>query len=256
MLSRATAAALQAWVHAGGRLISEGCPGYFDDRGHVDPRQPGLGLDELLGARERYVEFTPDLLEGLTFQVGDTTAPGGVVLQAFEPTTGTAVGYYADGHVAAIDNLFGRGRTRLIGTLAGVGHHRRPGSGSRTFFADLLRWAEVRPFVRVGKPGVVARAPSDPAGESFLWVINHNRAQVDLDLELSPELGLVDALQVYWGEAIPSVHGRQVRVQLGGRDALVAGLRRAGTTHATSNPDASREMPSANATAGPNRNSP
>jgi beta-galactosidase len=32
--------------------------------------QPNLGLDELFGARESYVEFTPDLLEGLMFLLG------------------------------------------------------------------------------------------------------------------------------------------------------------------------------------------
>ena len=224
MLSRATVGALRAWVHAGGRLMTEGCPGYFDDRGHVDPRQPGLGLDEVLGARERYVEFTPDLLEELTFQLGDATAPGGMVMQVFEPTTGTAVGHYADGQIAAVDHNFGRGRTRLIGTLAGLGHYRHSGPGSRTLFADLLRWAEVHPLVRVGKQGVTARVHCDASGQSFLWVINHNRSPVDLDLELSPELGVVDALQVCWGEATPNLSGRRVRVQVGGRDGLVAGL--------------------------------
>ena len=64
MLSRATAERLRAWVEAGGTLIAEGCPGYFGDHGHVGTVQPNHGLDALFGARESYVEFTPDLLDG------------------------------------------------------------------------------------------------------------------------------------------------------------------------------------------------
>lgn len=46
-----------------------GLPGYFGDRGHVGEVQPNLGLDRLFGAREKYVEFAPDLLENLTLEV-------------------------------------------------------------------------------------------------------------------------------------------------------------------------------------------
>jgi len=52
MLAEASARALRAWVMAGGTLISEGCPAYFGDRGHVGPVQPNYGMDVLFGARE------------------------------------------------------------------------------------------------------------------------------------------------------------------------------------------------------------
>ena len=45
-----------------GTLVMEGCPGYFGDNGHVGVVQPNLGLDALFGAKEDYVEFTPDIL--------------------------------------------------------------------------------------------------------------------------------------------------------------------------------------------------
>jgi beta-galactosidase len=225
MLSSAAATALRSWVQAGGRLIAEGCPGYFGDRGHAGPSQPGLGLNELFGVRERYVEFTADLLDDLTFEIGGAHPPGGVVLQTYTPTTGVAVGHYADGQVAVVDNTFGLGRTRLIGTLAGVGHYRHPGLGSRALFADLQRWAGLRPRVRVGTPGVVARLHHDAAGASVLWIVNHNHEPVDVQLDLPPELGSLDAAHVYWGEPPTAIDGQRTRACVGGRDALVARLR-------------------------------
>jgi beta-galactosidase len=84
MLTRETADKLRGWVDAGGTLVSEGCPGYFGDRGHVGTVQPSLGLDELFGARESYVEFTPDLLEGLTFLLGPSAdLRSGIAIPSF-----------------------------------------------------------------------------------------------------------------------------------------------------------------------------
>ena len=93
MLSQETANKLNAWVDAGGTLVCEGCPGYFGDRGHVGTVQPNLGLDELFGVRESYVEFTQDLLDGLKLHVDDTPVGGGILLQACKLTTGTPIGW-------------------------------------------------------------------------------------------------------------------------------------------------------------------
>ena len=69
MLKKATADKLRDYVAKGGKLVSEGCPGYFGDGGTVGAVQPNLGLDQLFGARETYVQFTPDLLGKLTLTV-------------------------------------------------------------------------------------------------------------------------------------------------------------------------------------------
>ncbi len=69
MLKKETVDKLKAYVEQGGTLISEGLPAYFGDHGHAGATQPNYGLDEVFGAKERYVEFTPDLLEKLTLKV-------------------------------------------------------------------------------------------------------------------------------------------------------------------------------------------
>ena len=65
MLKRETVHKLRGYVEQGGTLISEGLPAYFGDHGHAGETQPNYGLDEFFGARESYVEFTPDLLDKL-----------------------------------------------------------------------------------------------------------------------------------------------------------------------------------------------
>ena len=59
-LKAETAAKLVEYVRDGGTLVSEGLPGYFGEHGKVGVKQPNYGLGEVFGAREKYVEFTPD----------------------------------------------------------------------------------------------------------------------------------------------------------------------------------------------------
>ena len=136
-----TAQKLRAWVEQGGTLVSEGCPGYFGHHGRAGIVQPNLGLDELFGARERYVEFTPDVSDDVTFTLSGlgsdapaiSDVPGALHLQAYTPTTGRAAGIYMEGYgyagapgglPAVIAHEFGKGRTLLIGTSPGTARHR------------------------------------------------------------------------------------------------------------------------------------
>ncbi|MCU1258335.1 MAG: Beta-galactosidase, partial [Bryobacterales bacterium] len=70
MLTQKTASKLRDYVRNGGTLISEGLPAYFGDGAHAGVAQPNLGLQEVFGAAEADVDFTPDLLENLTLRMG------------------------------------------------------------------------------------------------------------------------------------------------------------------------------------------
>ena len=136
-----TAQKLRAWVEQGGTLVSEGCPAYFGRHGRAGVVQPNLGLDAVFGAREQYVEFTPDISDDVTFTFAPTDKagtgiediPGALHIQAFVPITGRAAGTYAEGYgcagvpgglPAVITHAFGKGRTLLIGTSPGAARHR------------------------------------------------------------------------------------------------------------------------------------
>ena len=222
MLTQAHADKLRDWVAAGGTLVAEGCPAYWGDGAHVGPTQPNLGLDALFGARESYVEFTPDLLGDLVVNLSGIPVRGGVFLQAYRPTTGTAVGWYEDGRVAAVEHHYGQGRTRLLGTMAGVGYAAHPGNRSPAFFADVLAWAGQRQAVTVSDPRLIARL-HDGEGGTYLWVANPKRHEIPARLVLSEAWGPFTACRTLWG-AEATVEGRTVELVAGARDVAVLAL--------------------------------
>lgn len=260
-----SAAKLRAWVEQGGTLVSEGCPGYYGDGGKAGTIQPNLGLGEVFGARERYVEFTPDISDDVTFSMegGEQAVPGALFIQAFEPAGGKVTGTYAAGYghagglPAVIDHTFGKGRTRLIGTFPGAARHRamepveRRGmpsgstftthriakvtgassearlAASRAFFAGLLEWAGVKPHVRTDNSAVIARLHEEPeAGGLVLWVLNPTRETQRARLTMDQRWGPFSGGSLSWGDLAPSVEALSAVVEVGGRNAAVVRLQR------------------------------
>ncbi|MCB0083802.1 MAG: beta-galactosidase trimerization domain-containing protein, partial [Caldilineaceae bacterium] len=222
MLTQAHADQIKAWVAAGGTLIAEGCPAYWGDRAHVGPTQPNLGLDELFGCRESYVEFTPDILGDLKFNLSGIPTWGGIFLQAYEPTTGTPVGWYEDGQVAAVDNQFGKGKTRLIGTMVGAGYGSHPQEGASSLFANLLDFAGKQNHIRSSDPLVKARLHSGDGG-MYLWVANPTRQDRPVRLTLADNYSPHTVSETLWGAAV-TVHGDQITLLAPARDVTVVRL--------------------------------
>jgi beta-galactosidase len=223
MLKQTTADVLRAWVEGGGVLVAEGCPGYFGDRGHVGTTQPNLGLDELFGARESYVEFTPDLLGDLQFNVNGTRVRGGLYLQAYEPTTGTPMGWYDDDRIAAVDHVFGQGKTRLVGTMCGAGYDAHPDDRSPAFYAEVLHLAGVKQQVVCSDPRIKARL-HDGEGGTYLWVANPTRQPIPVRIELGAGWGPFASCRSLWG-AEATVDRRTIHLTAGRRDVAVLALR-------------------------------
>ena len=222
MLEQATADKLRRWVEAGGTLIAEGCPGYFGEGGHAGSLQPNLGLDELFGARESYAEFTPDLLGDLQLNLSGVPVRGGIYLQAYEPTTGTPVGWYEDGRIAVVEHTFGKGRTRLVGTMAGSGYAAHPEDRSPAFFADTLAWAGRTQHVTCSEPRVKARLHAGDGGVN-LWVANPTRRSLPVRLTLSENWGPFSSCESLWG-ADAEVSKRTVTLTAAERDVAVLSL--------------------------------
>jgi beta-galactosidase len=192
MLSSRTINALKDWVARGGTLISEGCPAYFGDGFHVGMTQPGYGMDELFGARECYVEFTPDLLQDLSLTVAGSRIWGGEYLQCYEPVSGRAAGWYDDGRVAAVDHDYGDGKTRLIGTMAGYGYaahggelgsYQAPDRAAASFFDGVLAYGGISARVEVSDSRLAARLHEGKGG-TRLWIANPKRQPVTARIEI------------------------------------------------------------------------
>ena len=222
MLRRDTADKLLRYVEQGGTLISEGLPAYFGDHGRVGPVQPNYGLDQLFGARESYVEFTPDLLDQLSLEVQGQKIYGRYFLQEYEPKGGRAAGHYTNGHIAAVENHYGKGRTLLIGTFPGGGYYLHHSAPAKAFFAGLLKLANVEPQLRTDNPAVQARLHRGP-NANYLWVVNQSHGQAKVTVSLA---AAVHASDDVWGKLPVSVSGNKLTVTVPARDAAVISLGR------------------------------
>jgi len=223
MLKQETARKLTEYVEKGGQLICEGLPGYFGDREHVGEVQPNLGLDRLFGAREKYVEFTPDLLENLTLEVRGSRINGRYFLQEYLTAGGRVVGTFDNGSPAAVENDFGKGKTLLIGTFPGAGYYRRHSPETRKFFAGLLEWGGVDQRVRSSDPDIKARLHEGPGGK-YLWVLNPAREARDVTIQLTARDARVRAGKDLWQGKPVTADGSTVKVTVGDRDAAVIQL--------------------------------
>jgi beta-galactosidase len=225
MLKQATVEKLRRYVNEGGTLVSEGLPAYFGDHGKVGTVQPNYGLDDVFGARESYVEFTPDLLEKQTMIVDGHNIYGRYFLQEYKPAAGAdAVGKYPNGHVAAVAHRYGNGRTLLVGSFPGAGYYLHRSLDAREFFASLLNLAKVEQQVTTGDVRVVARLHAG-AGGTLLWVVNPGRQPVSAAVSVAAGVGEFQSGEDVWGKSKVTVEKRVVKVTVGGRDAAVVRLR-------------------------------
>jgi beta-galactosidase len=224
MLKSESAKKLADYVQGGGILISEGLPAYFGDHGKAGTVQPNYGLDQLFGAREDYVEFTPDILDDLTLKVLGHEINGRYFLQAYTPAGGMAAGNYADGRLAAVEHQFGRGKTLLMGSFAGGGYYLRHSPSGKAFFAGLMDWAKAKPALHTNAPGTQARLHNG-AGGTYLYVVNPVRTARQVEITLEAPYGPFESGWDVWGERNVSVRGRTVSVEVGGRDAAVVRLK-------------------------------
>jgi beta-galactosidase len=221
MLRRATADKLRDYVAKGGILVSEGCPGYFGDGGTAGAVQPNLGLDELFGARESYVQFTPDLLDKLVLTVEGQPIGGRYFLQEYALAGGQAAGTYANGRIAAVEHAYGRGKTLLIGTFPGGAYFLNHAPATRQFFAGLLSWAGVAQQVRSSDPEVKARLHAGPGG-TYLWVVNPSRQTRTVQIVLPSPCR--HATELWQASDRPVLTGRSVTATVEERNAAVIRL--------------------------------
>lgn len=224
MLSSETAVRLRQYVEQGGTLVSEGLPGYFGDHGHVGIVQPNYGLDEVFGARQSYVEFTPDISSNLMFELKGSKIYGSYFRQDYELHGGEEAGHYADGKIAAVQHKFGQGRTLLMGSFPGAGYYLHHGAATKEIFAGLLEIAGVVPQVKIDDNSVQARFHHG-AGGSYLWVLNPTRGEKAVKVSLAAALGNFTSGEDIWGNLRIAVNSQQVTVSIPGRDAAVIALR-------------------------------
>jgi beta-galactosidase len=216
-----TIAALRDWVERGGCLVAEGCPGYFDEFAHAFPSQPSRGLDELFGCRESSVSFGLDGMDGLKIQRESGEIDAGVYRQSYQLTSGKAAGWYADGSIAIVDHVYGKGKTCLVGSMPGYGYKRQPELTTRLWFESLLSIVDQTPRSSLGHENVVARLWQNQE-DWFVWVVNQGESAVQTTLRLAPPLLNTKAVQVIRGKSTDvRIEDGQYALFVPSRDALI-----------------------------------
>ena len=224
MLKAETAARLKQYVQNGGTLICEGLPAYFGDHGHVGTVQPNFGLDELFGAREKFVEFVPDISEQMTLEVKENKIYGRYFRQDYDLHGGKAAGQYPNGNTAAVENTFGRGRTLLMGSFPGAGYFLHHAPETKQLFAGFLQYASLNPQVAIDDNAVQARLHQGPSG-THLWVTNPTRSAKKVTITLTPNAGTFNTAEDLWNGTAITQTTRQFTMNIPPRDAVVAQLR-------------------------------
>jgi len=190
MIEQEHARTLKEYVEAGGVLISDAAPCHFADHGYTSMRVPGCGLDKVFGAIEDEMEYVPFPSEASppVIRWNSVEVPCSVYKEKLIPTSGRSVAHYLDGSVAIVDNSFGKGKTRLIGTFPGITLMRTLDGGSELLIRDAFRYAGIRPRIECPDATVKARLHKGTAGD-FLWIVNTGCAPADTKITLSNALG-------------------------------------------------------------------
>jgi len=119
-----------------------------------------------------------------------------------------------------VENRFGKGRTRLIGSVPGYGYHLRPDEPTRRFFASHLHYAGRKPHVALPyNTGIVPRVWAD-AEKCFLWLTNvteHDQRAIAL---LDRERFAPKGIRVMRGGAA-ALLGGAIEIDCPQRDAVV-----------------------------------
>jgi beta-galactosidase len=212
MLPEASAGPLRAYVEQGGTLVAEARLAWNNERGYAAERVPGLGLWEVMGAREAAVETAP---EGRTAIRWDSSALPGLApgdrlparwyKEILEPLSSAAsiVGRFDDGQPAAVMSTYGKGRTLMLGSYVSAAFQSRPSPETARFYHALLAWAGVEAPLSVSGSMLEARILESPEA-LLVFLFNHDgstpaRAQVSLRRSVAA----TDAVNIVTGATLP-----------------------------------------------------
>ncbi len=218
-LTQAQADKLAAWVKAGGTLVCEALPGYFNERLAVAPVQPGLGLGELFGVRETNVELMPDIFEDIPFELDGKEMHGCAYVQTYRALDGAAVAGSCEGEAIAVRNATGQGRTLLLGSYPSRRYYKHSDESLKSFFAGIPAMAGSAPVLQtnVHRGDVHARLHQG-GGRSFLWVLNTGGEAGEVSVAMAKPF---KTGAVHWGGQTFTNQNGALQAQIPPMDALI-----------------------------------
>jgi beta-galactosidase len=223
MLPERSVGALTEYVRDGGTLVAEARLGWNNERGFASDRIPGLGLADLMGARETAIETAPNGRTSIRWSSADLPGvkPGDALpsrwfKETLEPLSPAAriVAQFEDGAGAAVMSTFGKGRTLMLGSYLSAAAQSTPTAEAERFFAGLLQWAGVRFPIRVTGAPIEARHV-ESGNDAVLFLFNHGKQTAASEVWLRREPGEYQATDI--------VDGRPVTMK-GAPDGVLIGV--------------------------------
>ncbi len=135
-----------------------------------------------------------------------------------------SAGHYKNGHVAAVENQHGKGRTLLIGTFPGAGYYLHHSPDAKAFFAGLLKLGNTEPHLRTTTSSVQARLHSGPGGD-YIWVTNPTRKEATAEITVEAPGPQFHSATDVWTALKMTVNGPKITLTLPARDGAVISLR-------------------------------
>ncbi|HJR59292.1 MAG TPA: beta-galactosidase [Vicinamibacterales bacterium] len=216
MLPEASAPVLQDYVRAGGALVAEARLAWNNEKGYASERIPGLGLWEVMGARESAIETAPggrttirwsgEDLPGFT---SGTVLPARWYKETLAPASSSAkvVAQFEDGTAAAVMSSYGKGRTLMIGSYVSASAQSTPTPEAERFFRGVLQWAGVQfPVAVTGSPLEVRY--SESGADTLLFVFNHSKSPARSEITMRRAPGRYTATDLVTGDAVMLIHDR------------------------------------------------
>ena len=224
LLQKPAAAALQAYVGAGGTLISEARPAWLDEHGNETSVVPGHGLHEVFGAREIHLRGGGDVamtlereLDGPLSRLAGKTIAGADVAEHLELNGANlrviarfAGSGGAPGDPAIVMSRYGSGRAILIGTFVGAAFARNP-TGARdsgNLLAAFALLGGATPEVRLsGGGGEVETRFLESSDAIVLIGINHSSDPQKVIMTFTPDTPEAIWLNLETGASVNFVAG-------------------------------------------------
>lgn len=214
-LTQAAAEGMRDFAGRGGVVAAEARTGWTDETGQCGSAIPGLGLDELFGARERDCERVREDEPVAMYVTGEHPLlpylrPGDVIngalfRQRLEAADGAEVlAEFGDGSPAVVARRHGTGWAVLAGSLVSLALHRLGDGGARRFLSGLAQAAGVHPPVEV-RPGSAAIEPRllhAADGDTVLIAFNHGNQPTDASFSLVPPRPAGAVTDLVSGEAV------------------------------------------------------
>jgi beta-galactosidase len=184
LLPEASAGAIREYVRNGGTLVAEARLGWNNERGYASERVPGLGLWEVMGAREVAVETAQNGRTALVWSSADLPGispgdrlPARWYRETLEPTSSEArvVATFDDNAPAAVMSSFGKGRTLMLGSYVSAAYQTTPTAEVERFYDALLAWAGVTLPVKVSGAPIEARLLDSGPDTTLLFLFNHGK---------------------------------------------------------------------------------